>query len=117
MDSDKIIREISKKIEQECDRIAEIIIKKTEASLVQTAAALKSDFDVKLEAALRVQGHNVASDPNFKFSPVMTVCEIQQLEKDLAEKAYQDKFVSIVLGAVLNIIGFKKNNYVNTFTL
>lgn len=97
MDSDKIIRVISKKVEQECDRIAEIIITKTEAALVRTAAALKSDFDVKLEAALRLHGNNVASDPDFKFSPVTTVIEIQQLEKDLAEKAYQDQFVSTVL--------------------
>lgn len=95
-DSDRIVQAISKKLTEEGDRVAKLIIGKMEASLVQTAAALKSEFDVKLEAVLRAQKHNqaTASDPNFKFTPATEIAHIQQLEKDLADEAYQNKFVS-----------------------
>nr|XP_029727643.1 uncharacterized protein LOC115265836 [Aedes albopictus] len=92
-DSDRIIQSVTQHIEQECNRIAGIIVQKVENCLVKAVALLKSDFDVKMEAALRLQGHPPAVDSNFKFKPASTVEEIQQMEKDLGDKTYQEKLI------------------------
>lgn len=89
---------VTEKIEQASDRIVQAVAKKIDESLTKSIAAIKSDFDLKIEAALRVRPQNDDTfDSDFKFSPASTVQEIENLESKLADKSYQDKLVSIVL--------------------
>ncbi|XP_021712829.1 uncharacterized protein LOC110681391 [Aedes aegypti] len=89
-----IIQVISEKIEKASDCIIHAITSKIEASLAKSVAAIKSDFDLKMQAALRVRHENTEMDPKFKFSPVATVEEIRQLETDLADESNQNKLIN-----------------------
>ncbi|KXJ82675.1 hypothetical protein RP20_CCG012097 [Aedes albopictus] len=88
-------KRIVQAIEQASDRIIEAVARKMDESFTKSVAAIKSDFDLKIEAALRVRRHdNDTTDQNFKFSPASTVQEIEQLETELANTSYQEKLIT-----------------------
>ncbi|XP_055527985.1 uncharacterized protein LOC129720528 [Wyeomyia smithii] len=93
LDSEKIVQDISKKIEEQCAKTKTEIVNTIEVLLVRTVAALKSDFDVKIAAAFRSQANNIVDNQNFTFSPAASIEDIKQLEKNLTDETYTDKLM------------------------
>ncbi|XP_055523256.1 uncharacterized protein LOC129717397 [Wyeomyia smithii] len=93
LNSEKIVQDISKKIEEQCAKTKTEIVNTIEVLLARTVAALKSDFDVKIAAAFRSQANNIVDNQNFTFSPAASIEDIKQLEKNLTDETYTDKLM------------------------
>lgn len=57
-------------------------------------AGFKSDMDVKLAAVLRMQTSHQNPDDDFRFSPVSSVQEIQELEQQLEDEGFARRLVN-----------------------
>lgn len=65
-------------------------------------ASFKSDMDVKLAAALRAQTKSSdENDDKFIFSPLLSIEQIHELEKNLADETYSKRFVSFHFYSIL----------------
>ncbi|XP_021706033.1 uncharacterized protein LOC110678007 [Aedes aegypti] len=75
-----------------------------------------SDMDVKLAAALRAQAKPSDDDEKFTFSPVSSIEQIHELEKNLADEAYAERFISY-MKKLVGYVGDNCNGMNISYTL
>lgn len=103
-DGDRIIKEISAKLDVECGKIIQqvpqVISNVVEKMLATTAASL----EVKLRAAIRANIiHEYLDEPtsSFQFVPIVSVDGIKALEENLNDELFAKRLVSIQLPTLL----------------
>lgn len=112
VDMDSVIKAVSGKIEQECSKMQDAIL----STMSTMMASFKSDMDVKLAAALRAQAKPSDDDEKFTFSPVSSIEQIHELEKNLADEAYAERFISY-MKKLVGYVGDNCNGMNISYTL
>ncbi|EAT32947.1 AAEL014814-PA [Aedes aegypti] len=111
VDMDSVIKAVSGKIEEECSKMQDTIL----STMSTMMASFKSDMDVKLAAALRAQA-KPSDDEKFTFSPVSSIEQIHELEKNLADDAYAERFISY-MKKIVGYVGDNCNGMNISYTL
>lgn len=88
-------QEIFEKIQAAQTEIISTVTKNVETLLSKSIAAMRCDFDTKLELSHQWKYSSTTCEmPRFSFSPLTTTQELQELEHNLEDDEYARKLVS-----------------------
>lgn len=101
-DADRIIREVSDKIEQVCTRVATEATNSVLGSIQVMLAKTSAMLEMKIDAVSRSNTclHDQEPSSSFQFSPVTTIEGLDNLEENLENDVYAKQLVSATLTIV-----------------